>query len=157
MNESENDRLLRMVEGSLPADEEEEMRRRLAGSPELRREFDELQRLRWIMRAGVEETAGRSLRPLFSDRVMARLSAEDTTLATASPIDEMVEFLTRLFRPVLAVGLLFAVALALYNVNIASAYSEPGTITESVLGLPAVSSTAVYDLDLYSNNFASEQ
>ena len=156
MNENENDMLLRMLEGRLSEEEEKLMRLRLAESPALRQELERLQRLRWVMRASADETAGRSLKPMFSDRVLARI-AESPVPIPASAIDDMVGFLSRLFRPVLAFGLLLVVALTLYNVNIASEYDEQGSITETVLGMPTLSTTAVYDLDIYSNTSTAEQ
>jgi hypothetical protein len=87
---------------------------------------------------------------------MARLAEAPAAGTASSFLDEQIAFLTRLFRPVLAFGLLFAIALAVYNVNIAGDYSTQGSITESVLGLPALSTTSVYDLDLYSSNTTTE-
>ena len=157
MNTENSDMLLRLLEGKLPDDEAEALRRRLEESPELQREFAELRRLRTMMRRTVDHTVAGSLKPLFSDRVMMRLADEPAARGRESFMEEEIGFLTRLFRPVLALGLFFVVALALYNLNIAGEYSMESSITEAVLGLPPVSTTSVYDLDLYSNSQASEQ
>ena len=157
MNTENNDLLLRLLEGKLPDDEAKAVRQRLEESPELRQELADLRRLRATMRRTVDHTVAGSLRPLFSDRVMMRLADEPAARSAPAFMEEEIGFLSRFFRPVLAVGLFFAVALALYNVNIAGDYSMESSITESILGLPPVSTTSVYDLDLYSNSQASEQ
>lgn len=157
MNTENNDLLLRLLEGRLSEEEQKEVKLRLEESPELRRELAEVRKLRTMMRGTVDHTAAGSLRPLFSDRVMTRLNESPAPGNAPSFLEEEIGFLSRLFRPVLAVGLLFVVALALYNVNIAGGYSTGSSVTEAVLGLPTLSTIAIYDLDLYSNSQASEQ
>ncbi len=157
MNTDNNDLLLRLLDGRLSSDEQKSLHLRLEHSPELRQELAELRALRTTMRRSIDHTVAGSLKPLFSDRVLMRLADESATQSAPSFIEEQVGVLSRIFRPVLAAGVVCAAALALYNVNIAEGYGVGSSITDAVLGLPPVTTTSIYDLDLYSHSQTSEQ
>lgn len=153
MKRDDRDLLLALLDGTLRDDEEHALRARLARSPELRAELARLEGTRTILRTAVEHTAKRAVKPLLAERVMGRIARGEKVAAE----DDGAGYLFRFFRPVLAVGLAVGAALAFYNVSISDQYATHGSVAETVLALPSVSTAAIYDLPDLPTNQADEQ
>lgn len=151
MKRSDTDILLTLLDGRLSSDEERILRGRLESSPQLRAQLADLERMRATLRSTVELESEGTLKPLFSERVMAGLAA------TITPAEEQGGYLLRFFRPVLAVGLALGAALAIYNVQIAGEYADDGSVADKVLGLPTVSTASIYDLSAISTSTTGEE
>lgn len=144
MNPTDTDRLLALLDGTLAPADAEALRRRLDAEPNLRAELEALRGLRGLLRTTVRADAEVATRPFLADRVMRRLAAPVRRL---SPEEELLGGLLRLFRPVAVAGLLLILALAAYNVTLATGYVAAPSTAEAVLGLPPVSLTTAYDVD----------
>jgi len=142
MKTQNSDRLLRLMDGTLTAFEEEAVRREMASSPELRGEYERLSTMRDILRVSVEEDARNALQPFFTERLLRKLKPTGSTMES-----DFLASLSALFRPVIAAGLVIIVALLAYNVMTVS-YEADQSATEVALGLPPVTLATAYDLDL---------
>ena len=97
--------------------------------------------------SGVEEDV---LSPFFTDRLMKKLAPEHMQSHKAHSLeDELALLLGRLFRPVAIAGFFLALCLAVYNINLSNGYSVETSATESILAIPPVTPSTVYDLDFY--------
>ncbi len=148
MNTPNHERLLRLLDGTLPPGEETRLRDDLARSPELRAELDELKALRGLLQTTVRASSEQALKPFFADRLMRRMAPAPQRLAATTPDEEFFGSLLRLFRPVAVAGLLLILGFATYNVTLSDEYEAEASTTEAVLGLPPVSLATAYDLDL---------
>lgn len=142
MNTPDHDRLLRLLEGALPPDEAARLRDEIARSPALRHEYETLRAMRTLLQTTTRDAAEKAVKPFLADRVMRRLAPQ------SEPEEELFGALLRLFRPVALAGLLLILGLGAYNVSRADAYDAEPSATEAVLGLPPVTLSAAYDLDL---------
>jgi len=143
------DMLLRWLEGSLTDEEAREVREQLDQSEGLRAELESLRSMRGMAQEAVQTASSTALEPFFTDRLLRRLTPSREASGTAFD-EELVLFLTRLFRPVALAGVILAICLAWYNVNLSNDYSGSTTTTEAVLALPPVASASVYDLDFFA-------
>src|SRR5262245_3293794 len=109
--------LLRWLDDELSKDERDDLGNRLSGSAELRAQLDELKLVRNATQLSTQRVASRAVRPLLSDRVLARLNSS-ARAAEKLEADDLARFLMRAFRPVLVLGLLLAVVVAAYNVSV---------------------------------------
>ena len=148
MNTPNHERLLRLMEGALPPEEEARLRQELDGAAELRAELEALQGLQSVLQNTVRASSERALQPFFADRLVRRLAPAPQRLATTTPDEEFFGLLLRLFRPVAVAGLLLILGFATYNVTVSGDYEAQASTTEAVLGLPPVSLATAYTLDL---------
>ena len=148
MNTPNYERLLCLLDGTLPPDEEARLRDDLARSPELRAELDEVKALRGLLRTTVRASSEQALKPFFADRLMRRMAPTPQRLAADAPDEELFGSLLRLFRPIAVTGLLIVLGFAAYNVTLSGEYEAEASTTEAVLGLPPVTLATAYDLDL---------
>ena len=148
MNTPNHERLLRLLQGALTPEEEAGLRRDLARSPELRAELEALKALQGLLQTTVRTTSEEALKPFFTDRLMRRLTPAPQRLAAEASDEEYFSLLLRLFRPVVAAGLLLILGFAPYNVTLSSDYETRPSTTEAVLGLPPVTLATAHDLDL---------
>ena len=100
--------LYRSLDSPLNKRQEDRLNRALAGSPELRRQRDEI----IAMRQALADGAGRSFRPGFADRTIRRLRSgperEDSLAA-------LVRAYAGAFKPVAIAGLVILAVLVSYN------------------------------------------
>ncbi len=100
--------LYRSLDSPLKKRQEDRLSRALAGSPELRRQRDEI----IAMRQALADGAGRSFRPGFADRTIRRLRSgperEDSLAA-------LVRAYAGAFKPVAIAGLVILAVLVSYN------------------------------------------
>ncbi|GIV61966.1 MAG: hypothetical protein KatS3mg044_0832 [Rhodothermaceae bacterium] len=145
MTKHDTEQMLRWLEGAMTPDERADWERRLAASPALRQDCERLRALRDTLRATVREDAREALRPFFTDRLMKRLQPP----APPRRDDIFAEALAALFRPVLVASMALILLLAAYNVThgVEDAERSPA---EAVLGLPPVTLTSAYELELSS-------
>jgi anti-sigma factor RsiW len=149
MKPNDIDLLLRHLDGELTSEETMALQSRLAGSPELRRELEQLRGTRRLVASTVETAARRGTRPLLAERVLGRLASPEL------PEEEFFGFLSGFFRPIALTACLLLLGLILYNANLSRQYVVTGNAAESVMGLPPVNSTTIYDLDMQSKSRAN--
>lgn len=147
MNTPDYERLLSLLQGALPPEEEARLRQKLDQSPELRAALQEVKALHGLLHTTVHTSAEHALKPFFTDRVMRQLAPSPQGLAAAVQDEEFFGVLLRLFRPVALAGFLLILGFATYNVAFSDVYDVPTTTTEAVLGLPPVTLTTAYNLD----------
>ena len=140
------DRLLCLLEGRLDPKDKALLHAEIEASPELQEELHRLQEMRGLLQDTVKMSSDSVLNPFFTDRLMRRLEPANIKQFEQ---DDIAFFLSRLFRPVALAGLVVAMFLAVYNVNISGSYTSQTTTAEAILALPPVNTLAVYDLDLY--------
>lgn len=100
--------LYRSLDSPLKKREEDRLNRALAGSPELRRQRDEI----LAMRQALADGAARSFRPGFADRTIHRLrSAPERQDSLAA----LVRAYAAAFKPVAVAGLALLAILIVYN------------------------------------------
>lgn len=146
MNSQDTDLLLRWLDGALLPDERQAVDQRLAESPALRLDLEELQALQGLLRTSTQHTAEHALKPFFTDRLMRRLDGMRMK-ARWSPEEELFLGLMRLFRPIAIAGLSLILVFAAYNLMLADEYGIEQSTTEAVLALPPVSIATAYDAD----------
>lgn len=144
--DSYTDRLLQLLEGKLDANEEASLRSEIDASSELQEELDRLEEMRVLLQQTVRGSSDSVLKPFLTDRIMRQL---DPASIRQVEQDDIAFFLNRLFRPVALAGLVIAMFLAVYNVNISGTFSSETSTAEAILALPPVNTLAVYDLDLF--------
>lgn len=147
MNTPNDERLLRLLDGTLTPEEKTRLHDDLARSPALRAELDDLKALRSLLQTTVRASSEQALKPFFADRLIRRLAPAGTRLAATAPDEEFFGSLLRLFRPVALAGLLLILGFALYNVTLADVYDAEPTTTEAVLGLPPMTLATAYTLN----------
>ena len=148
------DDLLRYLEGRLSADAKDELERTLTGSPALQESLARVKATQDLLQQTAADTAEDALAPFFTDRLMKKL-ARETASSGMSLEEEMAAFLGRLFRPVAIAGLFLALCLAVYNINLSNDYTSDPSTAESILAMPPLTSTAIYDLDYYATESLS--
>lgn len=145
MKQDTHDRLLRLIQGDLSAEEVAQLRAEVERSPALRAELDELRALHGLLRTTVQASADDALQPFFADRLMRRLRPAPHRLA--APDEAFFEALLAWFRPVALAGLLLLFGLITYNVTLSNEYEAEPSTTEAVLALPPVTLATAYDVD----------
>ena len=65
MNTPNHERLLRLLDGTLPPDDEARLRDDLARSPQLRAELDDLKALRGLLQTTVHAATEQALKPII--------------------------------------------------------------------------------------------
>lgn len=127
--------LYRSFDGELSPDERAELESALAGSPELRREQDELLATRRAVKASAAESFG----PFFAERVMRSIREEREEEAEGARFLESLQYV---FRRVALVAAALVAFLLIYNMNqggvsVAAAFGTEETVTiEEVLTAP---------------------
>ncbi|GIV62154.1 hypothetical protein GQ464_016835 [Rhodocaloribacter litoris] len=143
MNKHDAEQLLRWLDGAMTPEEAAAWERRMAASPGLRARAEEMRQLRQTLQASVGAGAAQVLKPFFTDRLMRRLQP----VASRSREEAFAAALATLFRPVLVASLALIMVLAAYNLTFRADDAEQPA-AEAVLGLPPVTLTAAYELDL---------
>lgn len=144
------DELLSYLEGRLSAEAQHQLEAALNASSELRRELEQLQATQHLLQATASDAAKDVLSPFFTDRLMKQLSPQPGTGAFSLE-EELAMLLGRLFRPVAIAGLVLAICLAVYNINLANDYNANPSTAESILAMPPLTSSAIYELDYYAS------
>lgn len=143
------DDLLQYLEGRLPAESASRLERDLADSPALSEKLARVRATRGLLRQTANQAGEDALLPFFTDRLMKKLAPQE-----AAPVpsleEELALSLSRLFRPVAILGLFLALCLAVYNINLSNDYTSNPSTAESILAMPPLTSTAIYDMDYYA-------
>lgn len=95
------------------------------------------------LRRMVDVERGRSMMSMPTERVMRAIRASIAAQRVAFLERELVSW----FRPVLALGVMVIMMLAVYNFDLSRQNDHPQTPAEMVLGLQPVTVAAAYDIE----------
>lgn len=122
----------------------------LKQSQSLREELAQVRGMQDLLKSTAVSSSEDVLAPFFTDRLMKKVGADANARQGASLEEELASLLSWVFRPVAIAGLFLALCLALYNINLSNDYLSDSTTTESILGMPALTTIAIYELDYYA-------
>ncbi len=144
------DHLLQYLEGRLPDDKVHALESALETSEALRKRLSQVRATQTLLQQTASSPEDDILSPFFTDRLMKQLTPEHLQSHRKHSLeDELALLLGKLFRPVAIAGFFLALCLAVYNINLSNGYSIETSATESILAIPPVTPSAVYDLDFY--------
>lgn len=136
------DSIARFINGELSEEEQARFQRDIAADPELRDEVVQYDQFVRTARQVVDSQAEQRLDPFFADRLMKVISGNATRVSRQ---EEFANGLLRWFSPVAVTSL--AVIVLLVFGSLTGSDRDSSSVTDSVLGLPAVTIANVYDLD----------
>lgn len=142
MNSPNYERLLSFLRDELKPSEAAALKQELDQSATLRTELADLKALQHLLQESVRESSETALRPFFADRVMRRIAP------TTAPDEALLEYLWRLFRPMVVVSTLLILGLAAYSASRIDAYEATPTTSEAILGLQPITLTSAFAADL---------
>lgn len=102
------------------------------------------QEIQRALQRAAQNAAEHGLQPFFVDRVMKSIAAAK---AVRLPAEEMFEGLVGWFRPIAVASLLIIIGLIGFNLKEAATHELAVSVSESVLGLPAVSVETAFELN----------
>ena len=108
----------------------------LAGDAGLRAEFERLRRVQEL----VSRTRADAFEPFFATRVLARIRARRQ--------ESLADGLVRLFRPLVPLSLLVALALVALNLQDRTLMGDGASLVEAAFAMPAASVETAQLLDL---------
>ncbi len=141
------DFLLRYLEGNVSDIERRQFVEDLKQSRQLQEELTQLKATQALLQQVAAAASEDVLKPFFTDRLMKNLVPGSVSVSVE---EELASFMSLLFRPIAIAGLVLALCLAVYNINLSNGYSSDPSTAESILAMPPVTSMAVYELDYYS-------
>jgi hypothetical protein len=106
--------------------------------------FEVDQEIQLSLQLAAMRAAERGVKPFFVDRVMRSVAVAK---AARLPAEEMFEGLVGWFRPIAVASLLIIIGLVGFNLKEASTHELAVSVSESVLGLPAVSVETAFELN----------
>lgn len=127
---TDNEKLLRYIEGDLPAADRRNMDERLAEEASLREALYTLRALQGTLRTTRAESFG----PYFDERVMRRLQGVEQ-----EPGESLYHGLQWVFLRAATASLVAAVAFGVYNAITYQSLGAASSFVEAVFGLPSVS------------------
>ena len=127
---TDNEKLLRYIEGDLSAADCRNIDERLAEDTSLREALETLRALHGTLRATRTESFG----PYFNERVMRRLQG-----VVQAPGESFHNVLQWVFFRTAAASLVVAVAFGVYNAITYQSLGAASSFVEAVFGLPSVS------------------
>ncbi len=127
---TDNEKLLRYIEGDLSAADRRTMDERFAEETSLQKAFDTLRALHGALRTIRAE----SFAPYFNERVMRRLQGVEQ-----EPGESLYHGLQWVFLRAATASLVAAVAFGVYNAITYQSLGAASSFVEAVFGLPSVS------------------